>query len=874
MKKKLLFEGCSILFVLFSFTVHAVVWEFHTNGDTEGWSAGPYTTNFTVSGDALTFDTTGGDPQIFSPDNLNVNGSNFRYLHADIEFTASSNQTFQMFFITTADGGWNEAKSIHFTGYTGRQTYLVNIPQVLSSEGKDPNSWLGKTIRQIRLDPGALSGCNVKIYWFGITFGSNSRGAVWDFETNGDFEGWGGFSCAQNQQVTGGYLYFEFNCSDPYVQSPGDLRISGSDYPWLQADIEFSPSDNFFQMFYSTTVEGGYEEARSVVFPSRVGRYTYLINIPQRLSEEGKSGVWNGRTITQIRFDTGGLSSGNVRIYYIGLRREPIPDWQFDVGNHKQGWTAVQQISNLQANGGVLSLNTTGSDPFIYVYNQHFNPSSYRYLLLRANITGYGNNNPAMMQTFGFPGTGAGWYVNKDYYFYPNNGYQCLLVDMGTRTSGNSWLGAPGTINNFRIDPATENTSATFYYDYITLYNSLSWATGPYTWDFSTAGNNNLYGNNCGSWVSAKHSPYGGTLLNIASGVGTVTGTGTLGIENLGFIVGAPSTYRWLQVDVNPATQTDRNDFTLRFAWRNDGLRLGDDYETARKWTIPTNKGIKRYNFLIPYTTGQPSGHTGAWSGVPHGILLQFGEGETGINSVVIDNVSILSDTQVTAPTVTAVEVKGQRVVDITFSQQMDGSTITASSFTISGTGKGTLSTNPFSVQFLTGHTYRLTWIAGEMRDGGDVTITVSASVKDSAGRNLTSPNSATHVGGGIKIDTPTISTVTSPATANTTPITINYTGAADTSSGVNKVELWYKKETGGTWTYSGLSSTSAPNGSFNFTPVSEGTYYFDVVVEDGAGNRSSSPTGNGGTSTIYDITVPTVGSINVPAYTNLNPLP
>jgi len=164
MKKNLLFVLIISFIIFIPFTSYPVIWEFHTAGNTEGWTGGSWVTNFGVSGDALTFDTTGGDPQIFSPDNINVNGSNFRYLHADIEFTASSNQTFQMFFITTADGGWNEPKSITFTGYTGRRTYLINIPQRLSAEGKDPNSWLGKTIRQIRFDPGGLSGCNVKIH--------------------------------------------------------------------------------------------------------------------------------------------------------------------------------------------------------------------------------------------------------------------------------------------------------------------------------------------------------------------------------------------------------------------------------------------------------------------------------------------------------------------------------------------------------------------------------------------------------------------------------------------------------------------------------------------------------------------------------------
>ncbi|MGC8847039.1 MAG: Ig-like domain-containing protein, partial [Candidatus Hydrogenedens sp.] len=635
----------------------------------------------------------------------------------------------------------------------------------------------------------------------------------------------------------------------PFVYSPNDLRISGSDYPWLQADIEYTASYNdTFQIFFITNMDGNWTEGKSITFPGRVGRFTYLVNIPQRLTENSKDpNTWNGKTIMQIRFDTGGQSSGSVKIHWIGIRREPIPDWQFDVGDHKQGWTAVNQISNLTVSSGALSCNTTGGDPYIQVYNQHFNPSTYRYLLVRANITNYENDNPGIMQTFGFPGTGGTGYVNKDYYFYPNNGYQCILVDMGTRTTNSSWLGAPGTISSFRIDPATVNTSATFYYDYIKLYDSSSLPAGPYNWDFSTAGNNNLSGNNCGSWVSARHSPYSGTSLSIASNVGIITGTGTLGIENLGFAVGNTSAYQWVQIDVNPSTQTDRNDLTFRYLWRKDGLRLGDDYNTRRKWIIPTNKGIKRYNFYLPYIADQDTNHNGTWDGIPHGILLQFGEGEAGINSITIDNFNLLSSASVPAPSVSEVKVSGTRTVDVSFTNQMDSSTITASMFTISGTGRGTLGANPFSVTYLTGHTYRLTWIAGEMRDGGDITITVSNSVQDAAGRNLTSPTSGTHTGGGIKIDAPTVSAVTSPAFANTLPITISYTGAADNTSNVSSIELWAKKGSEGTWAFTGQTSVSAPNGSINFnSPTGEDTYYFDVVVIDGAGNRSDTPTGNG----------------------------
>jgi hypothetical protein len=64
-------------------------------------------------------------------------------------------------------------------------------------------------------------------------------------------------------------------------------------------------------------------------------------------------------------------------------------------------------------------------------------------------------------------------------------------------------------------------------------------------------------------------------------------------------------------------------------------------------------------------------------------------------------------------------------------------------------------------------------------------------------------------------------------------------------------VELWYKKGSGGTWTDSGLTSSSAGSGSFSFTGMSgDGTYYFDLVAEDTVGRRSADASGSGDTST------------------------
>jgi hypothetical protein len=102
----------------------------------------------------------------------------------------------------------------------------------------------------------------------------------------------------------------------------------------------------------------------------------------------------------------------------------------------------------------------------------------------------------------------------------------------------------------------------------------------------------------------------------------------------------------------------------------------------------------------------------------------------------------------------------------------------------------------------------------------------------------------------------PAPGTATSPFYVASGTITVSYSGASDETngSGLKKVELWYRFGPAGTWTNSTLLNTNA-SGSFTFTPGSgNGVYYFDLVAEDNASNRSVAVTGFGDCSTIYGI--------------------
>lgn len=115
---------------------------------------------------------------------------------------------------------------------------------------------------------------------------------------------------------------------------------------------------------------------------------------------------------------------------------------------------------------------------------------------------------------------------------------------------------------------------------------------------------------------------------------------------------------------------------------------------------------------------------------------------------------------------------------------------------------------------------------------------------------------------------TPPTSIVTSaPLYANAGPIAIEWV-ASDDESGVAQTCLWYKVGSAGTWSES-AECVAGTFGTFDFAPLDgDGTYYFETVAEDTAGNAEVGPEGDGEDYTVYDTQSPASIAIAVPERT------
>jgi len=152
----------------------------------------------------------------------------------------------------------------------------------------------------------------------------------------------------------------------------------------------------------------------------------------------------------------------------------------------------------------------------------------------------------------------------------------------------------------------------------------------------------------------------------------------------------------------------------------------------------------------------------------------------------------------------------------------------TPANYSVSGSGKGTLAEHPAQAEHLSGHTYRLTWTAGEMLQGGDITITFSTS-RGANGEPAVA--TLTHAGGAIGV-LPTVAFTNTPADPTTQTSASFIFSGIDTgtpTSGIGRLEC--RQDAGA------FATCTSPQ---NLSGLSEGAHSFSIRAIDQAGNTST----------------------------------
>lgn len=145
--------------------------------------------------------------------------------------------------------------------------------------------------------------------------GSDSQaradGVAFEFDTDGDPEGWIPQHSVSSLTVSGGTLQFQVTGSDPYVVSPA-ISVDATGNPYLVIRMSESFCENN-QVYWSTEDEPQMDENKKVVFESGKPNDFHLYVLDMSGNEYWQS------TITRFRIDPGYGTWGTWRSITCGF---------------------------------------------------------------------------------------------------------------------------------------------------------------------------------------------------------------------------------------------------------------------------------------------------------------------------------------------------------------------------------------------------------------------------------------------------------------------------------------------------------------------------------------------------------------------------
>jgi len=145
---------------------------------------------------------------------------------------------------------------------------------------------------------------------------TNQYNPHWEFNTDGDPEGWSVLKQISNETVTGGAFSGTSDNIDPGILSADHLTIQATDHPYLKIRMKSSVFSTG-QVFFITDTDTTWNEVKSVTFyveRNESGYTDYVLDMWKNTS-------WTG-TIRQLRFDPM-TSTGSFGIDSIGVVQSP-----------------------------------------------------------------------------------------------------------------------------------------------------------------------------------------------------------------------------------------------------------------------------------------------------------------------------------------------------------------------------------------------------------------------------------------------------------------------------------------------------------------------------------------------------------------------
>ncbi|MCU6794024.1 glycoside hydrolase family 99-like domain-containing protein [Paenibacillus sp. WQ 127069] len=125
---------------------YSKVWDFNTNGDSEGWTVAKQVYAVSIAGGYYSGTSSGNDPGILSPDALGISAEENPYIHVRMK-NSTNDMAGKIYFITEKDPAWKEVMGVDFYVNPNDGNYTDYYVPMWSNK-----NWTG-AVKAIRLDP-------------------------------------------------------------------------------------------------------------------------------------------------------------------------------------------------------------------------------------------------------------------------------------------------------------------------------------------------------------------------------------------------------------------------------------------------------------------------------------------------------------------------------------------------------------------------------------------------------------------------------------------------------------------------------------------------------------------------------------------------
>jgi len=289
-------------------------WNFNSDGDAEGWYTRNHATTATVLGGLLKTTSTGRDPKLFSPGNLNVDASTVATIGIRMKVSAG---TRAMLFYRGAGESFTSARRVDFDVVRNDDffTYVLDM--------RSEVNWSG-TITHLRLDPTTTTDVDIEVDWISLTqvvqptstplgTPTNTPAVQWHFDNDGNAQGWRAVKDLGPLSVSGGLLTTSAAGVDPNLGSPGGLSVNADAVKKLELRMRVS-NGTIADLFYRDIGQLFSSVRRSRFTITSNSRFqTYLLDMSGDPN-------WTG-TVQFLRFDpTSNAPGADISIDYILAR--------------------------------------------------------------------------------------------------------------------------------------------------------------------------------------------------------------------------------------------------------------------------------------------------------------------------------------------------------------------------------------------------------------------------------------------------------------------------------------------------------------------------------------------------------------------------